>query len=380
MKHKYKFHPNQYELGENEQFYSNMEAKGWRLVKRGAYLSKFEPVEPSPARYRIEVYQPGAWATENMPEEQLAVFEDCGWEHIAVSLPLQIFRAPADSDAPEFYTDPAQQAETLKRMKRDAIWGWIPGILIWGLFLAMNFALSGSSKITGDFQRRFVEVPPLFFLAFFLLLEALYNRIRCAWLITRTYRRLKKGIPLDHNPRRNRWFHRTISVVLWGLAIVSGVLLAAQLMEVKSYDMPEEPDGPYYLIADLGYEGSRTEFMGHESGVTHSQTLLADYWDTEEYIYIDGTHSIFVLQDIYHLRNADMAYWLAAALMKTATFGKGGENFIPLETSAVDAAWTSRGLELVAVKGPYVAYVCQTGWSDRFDAPAICGALAARWN
>ena len=32
---KYKFHPETYELGENEKFYSDMEAKGWRLVKRG---------------------------------------------------------------------------------------------------------------------------------------------------------------------------------------------------------------------------------------------------------------------------------------------------------------------------------------------------------
>ena len=50
MNRKYKFHPNQYELGENEKFYSDMEAKGWRLVKRGAYLSRFEPVEPNDAR------------------------------------------------------------------------------------------------------------------------------------------------------------------------------------------------------------------------------------------------------------------------------------------------------------------------------------------
>ena len=48
---KYKFHPETYELGENEKFYSDMEAKGWRLVKRGGYLSKFVPVEPSRARW-----------------------------------------------------------------------------------------------------------------------------------------------------------------------------------------------------------------------------------------------------------------------------------------------------------------------------------------
>lgn len=380
MNRKYKFHPNQYELGENEQFYSNMEAQGWRLVKRGAYLSRFKPVEPNDARYRIEVYQPGVWAAKNMPEEQLAVFEDCGWEHVATSLPLQIFRAPAGSNAPEFYVDPTQQAETLKKMKRDAIWGWIPGVLIWGLYFALIFILNGTSKISGDFQRRFVEVPPLFFMAGFLLMVELYNHIRNAWLITRTYRRLKKGIPLDHNPRRNRWLHRTVNGLLWGLAFLSGVLLAAQLIGTQSRDLPLEPDGPYYLAEDIGWEGERAGCMGHESCVTFSPSLLADYWDVEEYIFITEDKSVFTLQDIYRLRDGRMNMWLAEALMKTAVFGAGGKNFQPLETDAVDAAWTSRALEMVAVKGPYVAYVNQTGWSGKFDPQAICKALAARWD
>lgn len=379
MKYKYKLHPNQYELGETEQFYSDMEEKGWRLVKRGAYFSKFEPVEPSRARYRVEVYQPSVWAAKKMPEEQLAVFEDCGWEHVASSLPLQIFRAPAGSDAPEFYVEPEQQAETLIRMKRNAIWGWAPGILLWGFYWWMNFLLTGSTKIAGDFQRGFVEVPPLFFLAFFLLLEGGYDYIRNAWLITRTYRRLKKGVPLDHAPR-NHWLHKTVNSVLWGLAVLSGVLLAVQLIGINSYDMPVESDGPYYLIKDIGFEGERTGFMGHDSGVILSRTLLADYWDTEEYIFVNENKSVFVSQDIYRLRNENMAYWLAGALMKTAAFGASGENFAPVETNAVDAAWTSRGLEVVAVKGPYVAYVCQTGWSGQFDALSICDALAKYWN
>lgn len=380
MNRKYKFHPNQYELGENEQFYSKMEEKGWRLVKRGAYLSRFEPVEPNRARYRIEVYQPSVWAAKDMPEEQLAVFEDCGWEHVATSLPLQIFRAPAGSGAPEFYVDPSQQAETLKKMKWIAVWGWIPNLLWWGMYSLLIFTLNGTLKISGDFQRRFVELPPLFFLFFFLLLAELYNSVRNAWLITRTYRRLKKGIPLDHDPRKNRWLHRTVNSALWGLAVLSGVLLAAQLAGTESRDLPLKPDGPYYLAEDIGWEGERVEFMGHESGLTFSHSLLADYWDVEEYLSITEEKSVFTLQDVYRLRYERMAYWLAEALMKTATFGAGGKNFEPLETDAVDAAWTSRALELVVVKGPYVAYVSQTGWSSKFDPQAICEALAARWE
>ena len=58
-------------------------ARGWRLVKRGRYLSRFAPVEPSAARYRIEVYTPPFLEDRTLPEGQLAVFEDCGWEYAA---------------------------------------------------------------------------------------------------------------------------------------------------------------------------------------------------------------------------------------------------------------------------------------------------------
>ena len=50
MNRKYAVHPGAYELGENEKFYSDMEAKGWRLKKRGAYLSRFERTVPSSAQ------------------------------------------------------------------------------------------------------------------------------------------------------------------------------------------------------------------------------------------------------------------------------------------------------------------------------------------
>ena len=115
---KYKLHPSEYDLGENEKFYSDMEAKGWRLVKRGNNLSKFIPVEPSRTKYRIEVTSPAFLEETELPEGQLAVFEDCGWEHVAGRGFLHIFRAPEGSDAPEFYADPRQQAETLKGIRR----------------------------------------------------------------------------------------------------------------------------------------------------------------------------------------------------------------------------------------------------------------------
>ena len=72
MNRKYKLHPGDYELGENEKFYGDMEARGWRLVKRGGYFSRFQRVEPSEARYRVEVYTPPFLEQSVLPEEKIA--------------------------------------------------------------------------------------------------------------------------------------------------------------------------------------------------------------------------------------------------------------------------------------------------------------------
>lgn len=379
MKRRYRFHPDTYELGENEKFYGDMEAKGWRLVKRGAYLSRFERVEPSRARYRVEVFQPGAWAAQDLPEEQLAVFADCGWEYVCPSLPLHIFRAPEGSDAPEFYDDPAQQAETLKRMKRDAVWGWLPTLAVWGLWLFVYLTLNGAGKFAAEFRRRLVELPPLFLLAGALLLRELCSRVRRAAVITRTYRRMKKGIPLDHSPNRRR-AGRAVNGALWALALLCGVLLAAQLIGVRSTDLPETAGDPYLLLGDLGWEGRRASFMGRDSGVTYSRTLLADYWDTVEYVETPDGKSPWMYQDAYRLRDPDMAYWLAEALMGSAALSRK-EHFRPVEAEGLDAAWASDRMELVAVKGNLVSYITYMPDPSRdFDPTALCGALAEKWK
>lgn len=375
MNRKYKLHPGQYEIGENEKFYSAMEAKGWRLVKRGAYFSRFERVEPADTRYRIEVFHPGAWADRNLPEEQKAVYEDCGWEHVCSSLPLHIFRAPAGSGAPEFYNDPAQQAETLRRMKRDAVWGWIPTLAVWAFWLWMYLLLDGPSKFAAEFRVHLVQLTWLFLLAGVMLLQWFYSQVRSAWTITRTYRRLKEGVPLDHNPQGRHTVHKAVSRTLTVLVILCAFLLASQLIRTRSTDLPETADGPYLLLSDLGWEANREQ----ETSVTHTRSLLADYWDVMERP-ASWNGEPWIYQDIYRLRSPSMANWLAEALVNTATLSKP-EQFQPIEAEGLDMAWTNYRNEVVAVKGDMAAYIAyMPGTSPDFDPRALCEALAARWS
>lgn len=376
MNRKYKFHPGEYELGENEKFYSDMEAKGWRLVKRGRYLSRFKPVEPSNARYRIEVYTPPFLEDRTLPEGQIAVYEDCGWEYVADYSFLHIFRAPEGSDAPEFYTDPAQQAATLKKVRRDLWWSIAMSAVMLGLF-ALPFGRSAAGHI-----KRAVQVPTLYAFYALWLVWALWQMVWGTWKINRIYYRLKKGRPMDHAPKGNRVLHKLLNQGLLGLSLLCLLLTAGQLIITRSDDLPLRPDGPYIVLSDLGYEGERGAlfYRDRESGITHTRSLLSDYWEVFEIIDRPGDHQAWMYQYVYRLRFPGMAVKLARALMEDSVFARDADSYHQIKAPGLDGAWATDGLELVAVKGDLVVYIeCMMDTYDNFDPQVICAALTDRW-
>lgn len=376
---KYKFHPSEYELGENEKFYSDMEARGWHLVKRSGWLSKFVPVEPSQVRYRVEVSSSGYWEVDGPSEGQLAVFEDCGWEYVSSRGFLHIFRAPEGSEAPEFYADPAEQAQTLKKLRqhlRIHLGIWIALLALWVNTPALIGQLPG--RYFGGELLLLVQRPALCFLSPLIYLWAFCETAWGAWRIARIYRRLKNGIPLDHAPKGNRILRMVLHRSVLLLAGLSLALLIAQEINTRTEELPVTADGPYLLAGGLGWEGERTDFMGRSSEVTHTPSLLADYWDTVEYVHTPEGELVWMRQDVYRLRLPGMADTVAQAMMDTATFR---EEFSPIEADGLDAAWTTGRFEVVAVKGNLVAYVDGLGAADGdFDPQAVCAALAALWG
>lgn len=374
MNRRYRWHPGDYELGENEKFYSDMEAQGWRLVSRGAYLSRFAPVEPSAARYRVEVSDRNYYAyleDEDMEGAQLAVFADCGWEFVTGRRLLRIFRAPAGSDAPEFYMDPRQQAATLKTLRRQYLIGWMPALF------SFLFSTLLSSRRWGGlayFHRAWVERTALWLLIIAAAAWLVYVNLYAAWRVGRVIRRMKRGQSLDHNPRPRRHIHRAVCWVLAGVMAVCGALALAQRWEARTEALPLMTTEPYLVPEELGIPGRPTE----ESRAAHTGSLLADYWDVYAEVESGGGETTWVFQDVYRLRRGRDARSLAQALMETAAFADQGRSFTAIDPEGLDGAWTTNRLELVAVKGDLAAYVVYIG--DGFDPAALCRALAAKWG
>lgn len=373
---RYRFHPGDYELGENERFYGDMEAQGWRLVSRGAYLSRFAPAEPSAARYRVEVAQENYYAylsDEDMDDGRLAVFADCGWEFVTGRRLLRIFRAPEGSDAPEFYTDPRQQAATLRALHRQHLIGWMPALFT---FLFSLFLQSRRWGGLAYLRRAWVEETALCLLLIAAAAWLVYVNLHAAWHVGRVIRRMKRGQPLDHSPQGRRHVHRLACWLLAGAMAVCGGLAAAQRLEARAQELPLLTTEPYLLPGELGLRG---DWSLKEGAVTRSSSLLADYWEVYEELSAGQGSTAWIWQDVYLLGTERAAVSMAQALMGTAAFGDRGRSFQPIDPEGLDMAWTSGELEVVAVKGRLAAYVTYVG--DGFGDPAaICRALAAKWG
>lgn len=381
MKYKHRIHPSDYALGETEQFYSDMEERGWRLLKRGAWFSKFEPVEPSRTRYRVEVSAPGFLEDPSLTEGQLSVYADCGWEYVTSCGLLHIFRSPAGSGAPEFYTDPQQQAATLKKLKRGCVWGWTPAVLVvlyQGLLGYMMNSQRFFERTAGQFIRAWVEHTSFQAACWALLIWGLVAWSHDAWQISRTYYRMKKGRPLDHNPKNRHIVYKCVHWAVLAVFLVLAGLTAWQYITTSSTDLQPAEEVPYLRLSELGWEGKPASFMGRDSGAAYSKSLLAEYWDTVEYLDDSEGLQPWIYQDVYRLRDASLAERLARALMADATFGG---NFQPLETEGLDAAWSTGGMEVVAIKGNMVAYLTYLpGTYDNLNPRELCQALAEKWT
>ena len=383
MKHRYRFHPSGYALGESEQFYSGMEAKGWRLVKRGWFLSKFAPVRPSRTRYRIEVASPGLMEDGSpLPPEQLGVYEDCGWEYAAGRNPIHIFRAPEGSEAPEFYADPAEQAETLKSLRAQAFNGAMPFLTV----LILNLFFFGPRRnIQGNlgvWHRWFIEETAFYLFFALLILGTWYIGLRNFWLINGTYPRLKNGVPLDHDPRKRHLAHKAVCTVFLLLLAVSGGLAVMQKAGTWEGDLPAEADGPYLLLRDLGYDLERRvpeTWRTAESSLKRTSSLLADYWDVYEVVE-ENDSSGWMYEDIYRLRSPKLSKRLVEALKNSTTFGEDPQDCSVYVMPDL-IAWVYRDLEIVAVSGNMAAHITWMGgdWTDPQPEPLL-EALRARWE
>lgn len=379
-KRKYRLHYGDYAPEENERLYMDMSKKGWRLTKRGAFFSRFERAEPEELLYRIEFSAPDAFEDVSLPKEQIAVYEECGLHLVTRRGLVHVFCAQKNAGIGELYTEPHQQAATLRTLRKNVILTLIQCIFFLFLYLLLFFCASGGESFFAEWgaelRRGWID-DTAFWLGFCLILSegvlssgyAVYRTIRLYWL-------LRHDRPLRRRVKRH-WLKRSVCGLLGICGAVSFVFAAVQFFSTQRYDMPETADGPYLLIADLGVDGKRTaNYQGTVSSVETSRSLLAVQWETYEYIHVpDG--DLWMYNFVYELNNEQTAASFTKDLMY-GTFAGNPSAWTAVSIVGLDEAYTDgTGLEYLARKGTRVWRLIYGGWCEhKVQDEQILSALA----
>ncbi len=364
---KYTFHPKRYRLGEMEKYYSDMAAKGFHLVKRGICFSKFTKGEPSDMKYRVEVvYRPKTFDADKMPVEQLAVYEDCGWEFVNNDSFVHIFRAPAYSDTEEFYIDPSQQAETLKGMKSNLFLSsmQIPATIFFFIILNIVVGENISDQVYLAWITHTYEMLGLLALIILTMADSLMGTIH----LSKLYRRMKKGVPLDHSPKGYSFMGIPITGFAWCLIILLNFIVFTKNTPLQ----PLDAGGPYITLQELGLSDKIAS--NKDSGYKLSVSPYGQYWDCRE-----SMGSEWIFRDVYLLKDRNKCEKTAYALMENSTFAREAKVFNEITVDGLDRAWYSGSLERVAIKDNKVA-IFTTIMDSEAEVINLLSAIAQKWD
>lgn len=353
MDYRYRFHYGDYAIGENEKLYSDMAAKGWLLCKTGSRLSKFKKGKPQKLKYRIELINPDMFEEREMPPEQLAIYEDCGWQLAANYGLAYVFSAPERRRTSEFYATPQQQAATLKGLRRDYC---MSGLITLAAILVIPFFLS--SSVLSAMWLMLPEWPML--LAAGLTLGT-YTLGYGAYRTMKLHHQLKRDIPIDHQSQNRPTVHLILSRGLSLLCVLFAVLVIISFASRESYELPRQADGPYILLEDMGYQGIRGDYSmtsGDVNIVERHDNIFARVWKASEFLDISDKEYRWMFTSVYQMKNSFALKRAPRLAIKAATFVNDYDRYEERQIEGLDLAlYCDNGMEYIAVKGDYVFYI-----------------------
>ena len=345
MKRTYRLHESDASPGANEALYTAMSQKGWHLKKRGSYLSRFEKGEPKNYIYRIEYASPRAFEEHELSEEQLAFYEECGLEFAAQHDLVHVFRADADSGIDEIYTDPKQRADMLKAMRRRTVLAlFVPFIYaaFW-LFLGLMTNRSGDyfAELVTEFHLVFVRFPPVLLFAGAVFFGGFLLLLYDAVLMLALYCRLKRG-KLPRRAVKKVSAYRVTLLAVSAAVLISAILIVAQLVTMRSGDLPETSDGMYLTFSEIGIKGERAQmpYKDNASNLEYMKTLTAECWHSYECIEANG-EKYWMYQYVYRMPDEAAAKSLVPTLMYEGSFSNDLDEWsaILTEFEGISEAW-----------------------------------------
>lgn len=192
MKKVYKFLlADNFAIGRNESWFSDMAKEGLHLKKLGNLFAIFEKGEPKETEYRID------YIKANVTEEQLAVYSNCGWDYVTDNRKFYVFSSPVSLNTTELHTDTIEQSLTLsdldKFLRNNMI---LCSVLIFAaIAMILSIYIFQDAPILFMVQGQFVQQILMVALDIFLICNVVHN-----YKAIRSLRKsLEDGTPINHH-------------------------------------------------------------------------------------------------------------------------------------------------------------------------------------
>lgn len=372
-----------YEFVKSEQRYAEMAEQGWLLEKRGNTFEAYRRSDPQKRQYRLE-FRPVRFldGIQEMDEEELAVYADCGWELVSKSGGVYVFSSPGEAEDSELYTDRSGQLAMLKRSRKYASSAGLAWLGFWVASTLLRFSagspnlLSVGGLFGGDWLSLLILV-----VVIYVLWATFYSAYRCNRLV----RLVKKGVSLRSQEASSQSVAgKTVKWALRGILAVCAAGSLFLLATSGAKPLPESsPTAPYLLLTEV-FEGKRVNSVYGVQADNEIRTLnglLSRNYNVEEAIELPDGDIIWLDQQVFLLRWGDgPARALARSLLGATAFaddGWGGED--EMEVPGFDYVITCR-YACAAVKGDRV--VCFTGANSKLNESwgRILQTLLKKWE
>lgn len=357
MKTRFYFHPSSFSLSETEEFYEKKARKGLLLDKRGRHLSRFQKGEGVKLRYRVEVVDIKKTEDRKIPEEQIAVYEECGWKYVSGHDYIHIFVADLDADVPELYYQPEDQIGAVKILRKSNLKEMLSMVMVLLFLFFMDVITSYNRSVLSVLREnremavRTLLNSPAQYMGAWLVLAFIFMQYVLAFVSCEYYiSKLKKGIPL----RKIRPFAKRLKTVMKGsviLALLLVLLMGGIELFSTVYKPGKDDERNYIRLEELTLSAKEEE---------QSAGLPGDYYRKHKTIFgkvlITSEHTMLrsdvvsLIQEVYVVKNKTLRDRLVKALCNTTMVGWQDNDIQKVSVPGLDEAYVKNKLEIIAVK------------------------------
>ncbi|WP_335871240.1 DUF2812 domain-containing protein [Bacillus sp. 2205SS5-2] len=375
-----KFRPNNYlEIGEHESWLADMAAKGLYLEKMGIIFAKFVKGEPENMRYRIDVS-----TKKSVDSDQIHKYAESGWDYVTSYGLFHVFSSPAELDAPELYSNPVEQAYTLKELDKNLALKAV--ISTFGMLL-ITALLSSIWFLDGTPYFFMVEGGAITHLIIIISFGySSYTLLQAASSIRSLRKMMIEGKPIDHHApwKKNHRLQAIIGFILTVLLGLGASIPLIQMAKVESKTLTETSfDLPIIRLADVEKNPAllreEASFMSGNvdrgNQYTYEWSPLAPVqYDTNENGVVpgemwkdgSGEYTPSITSKVYQLRIPIMADHLISDLIKKYIHDDS-EEFMETRHPEFDLLIVhenAKKKEVFAAKGKAVIHVRYYGYAE----------------